>query len=178
MRITLGRKGGSSVAKRSPDYPFVPKSTAYLVPGQFWSIPLDSGVFACGRVLQLDTTSGKPHSRIFLAGLMDWWGILPPTVDSLAGRSVLEQGTMHVAAIGWNGWQILGLRDLRLDGIEPGLVRDAHVATYVQRGFDYLRPAQAEDAQLPVFSAWGPRVMKIAAEQHFGGLTSVHPESA
>jgi hypothetical protein len=49
-----------------PDYPFVPRTNATLVPGQFWSIPLTDGRFACGRVLAARAIVGQhevePHN--------------------------------------------------------------------------------------------------------------------
>ncbi|EOO27728.1 hypothetical protein ICM_01919 [Bacillus cereus BAG1X2-3] len=41
------------------NYPFKPKSNYYLVPGQFWTIPLDNRKFACGRVIET-----APNSRM------------------------------------------------------------------------------------------------------------------
>ena len=68
-----------------------------------------------------------------------------------------------------SGGQILGFRDLAIDGIEPSLFRDAWSATCVQRGFDLLRPFdRKKDAELPVFSTWGFGVIKILAEKHLG----------
>jgi hypothetical protein len=32
-----------------PEYPFEPKSNAYLLPGQFWGVPLSDRGWACGR---------------------------------------------------------------------------------------------------------------------------------
>src|SRR5689334_1475440 len=105
-------------------YPFVPKSTASLEPGQFWSIPLQSGRFACGRVLQLKEIRGRRDSRIFLAGLLDWVGSEPPTSDSISRRRAVEQGEVHVKTIHENGGQILGCRPLLEDDIEPGFFLD------------------------------------------------------
>src|SRR5262249_30056707 len=121
------------------DYPFVPKSTAYLEPGHFWSIPMRSGRFACGRVIQLRIENGKRDSRMFLAGLMDWTGNLPPTSDAIAGCGVNSQGAAHVKTIGENNGEVLGFRDLCADGIEPWMFLDAHSATRVQHGFNELR---------------------------------------
>ncbi|MDA2670396.1 Imm26 family immunity protein [Bacillus cereus group sp. MYBK104-1] len=42
------------------NYPFKPKSNCYLVPGQFWTIPLDNSKFACGRVIETD-----PNGTLF-----------------------------------------------------------------------------------------------------------------
>ncbi|MED4229245.1 Imm26 family immunity protein [Neobacillus cucumis] len=53
---------------RKVSYPFLPKSNTYLIPGQFWAIPLKSNKFACGRVIEVS----KEDKRGFLAGLMDW----------------------------------------------------------------------------------------------------------
>jgi hypothetical protein len=49
-------------------YPFEPKSNRYMKAGQFWGILLNSGKFACGRVLQIHPT----YNRGFLGALMDW----------------------------------------------------------------------------------------------------------
>src|SRR5262249_32527133 len=78
------------VVAKPMNYPFVPKSTATLEPGQFWSIPLDNGRFACGRVIQLRIENGMRDSRLFLAGLMDWWGRKPPTAERIAGCGVID----------------------------------------------------------------------------------------
>ena len=124
-----------TVAK-SVEYPFIAKSTATLEPGQFWSIPLGDGRFACGRVIQLRLEDGKRDSRTFLAGLMDWWGRKPPTAERIAGCGVVEQGGASIKTITATGGKILGFRDLSLDSIVPSLFRDAWAASWVQRGFD------------------------------------------
>ena len=94
-------------------YPFIPKSTHYLEPGQFWGIPLEHGRYACGRVL-----GTVPDSRrLFVAGLLDWCALRPPDEVSIAGRPVLEQGRAHIKTITENGGAILGCRPLDLDGI-------------------------------------------------------------
>jgi len=154
---------------RRPVYPFVPKSTAYLEPGHFWSIPLRNGGYACGRVLQLWTEAGRRNRRLFLAGLMDWSGGEPPTAEALAGRGVLDRGIVHVKTISENAGEVLGHRELALDGIEPGLFLDAACATRVQRGFDPLRPFDpGRDAGLPVLVTWGFAVIKLLADHHLG----------
>ena len=59
------------------------------------TVPLSDGRFACGRVLDAPK-SGDLHvpanSRMFLAGLLNWAGSQPPTVESIAGASLIEQG--------------------------------------------------------------------------------------
>ena len=153
---------------RQTEYPFIPRSTAYLEPGHFWSIPLAGGGYACGRVIQLRLDGGRRDPRLFLAGLMDWSGADPPTSEALAGCSVIEQGSVHVKTIGENAGEVLGFRDLALDGIEPALFRDAGCATRVQRGFEVVRVFDRErDAELPVFSTWGFGVIKRLADLRF-----------
>ena len=151
-------------------YPFVPKSTAYLKPGDFWSIPLADGQFACGRVLQLKKTEkNKFDSRAFLAGLIDWCGETPPTSDAIADRKLLEFGRVHVKTIAENNGQILGSRPLESDGIAVPLCLDsAGPNTMLQRGFEILRSATAgEMKELRTLRTWGYSVIKISAEKHF-----------
>jgi len=66
-------------------YPFQPKSTAHLRPGQFWAVPLHRpgfldypGWYGCGLVLDVVEKS----RRWFLAGLLDWADAMPPTAGT------------------------------------------------------------------------------------------------
>ena len=152
-------------------YPFVPKSTAHMREGQFWDIPLSNGRFACGRVLQFNMQNGKRHSRIFLAGLIDWCGKKLPTVTSIAGRALLRQGAVHIQTITWNKGAIRGWRSLEEDNIEP-LLELSQIGMgkgcYLQRGFEFLRPATArEQKTLYVHSGWGLEIIKLLAEDYF-----------
>lgn len=155
------------------DYPFEPKSNAYLVPGQFWGVPLSTGRWACGRVLATKTRADAyfpGNSRMFLAALMDWHGDEPPSAPAIAGRPLLAQGWAHVKSIRLNGRVILGCRDLALDGIR-GLREVTHRAggtVMLYEGAVPLRPATAEEAAaLPVFSTWGLTVISVLAERLF-----------
>jgi hypothetical protein len=163
---------------RTDNYPFVPKSTAYLQPGSFWSIPLENGLFACGRVIQMsEREDGRLDSRCFLAGLLDWVGEQPPSSETIAGCKTIDQGAVHVKTIYENQGQVLGHRPLEMDGIEPWVFRSqaARHGCYLQRGYVYLRPATMEELErYPVFSTWGYRVIKILAEMQFGQRNS-HP---
>ncbi len=160
-----------TMAVKTIRYPFVPKSTAYLKPGHFWSIPLENGRFACGRVVQLCYRDGRQDTRAFLAGLLDWSGDDLPSSAAIAGRKIIDQGSVHVKAIGENRGEVLDFRPLELDGLEPWLFRSqAGGGAHLQRGYEWLRRAtREEEAQYPVFSTWGYRVIKILAEKHFGG---------
>ena len=156
---------------RAIKYPFIPKSTAHLESGQFWSIPLSQKKYACGRVIQMQICNGKRDPRIFLAGLMDWVGTTLPDSNAIAGKKVLEQGSVHIRTIKWNGGEVMGLRDLTLDGIEPWLFLDSEPPSrncYLQRGFNIIGLANSDQqAKLEVFSAWGLEVIKILAKKHF-----------
>ncbi len=91
-------------------------------PGQFWSIPLRDGRFACGRVLRIE-----PRGRTrFIGALLDWVGDAPPTAEAIAGRPVLEVGNVHVRAIGFDGGAIVGERPLEADGITVPTVIDSY----------------------------------------------------
>ncbi len=154
-------------------YPFTPKSTSYLEPGQFWGIPLSNGSFACGRVLQLNLENEKRHTRQFLAGLMNWCGNVPPDADSLAGADLLAHGSAHVKTVAESGGQILGHRPLGLDSLPIPLTLDQAPGTKncrLRRGFEVLGIASsAQQRELAVFKGWGYNVVVILANKHFGG---------
>lgn len=151
-------------------YPFEPRSAANLLPGQFWAVRLSNGSFACGRVIQL-TPSGALGSRVtFLAGLMDWHGIEPPTAESIAGSQCIAQGQAHVKTIRENGRLILGFRGLECDGITPWEFRGAHgwMNSCVQLGLIKVRLQTPDDERLPVISTWGSGVILRLANERFG----------
>jgi hypothetical protein len=151
-------------------YPFEPRSTAHLQPGQFWAIHLDHGRFACGRIVQLIERDGKRDSRIFLAGLSSWIGRSRPTTADLAGHSVIEQGQLHVKSIRESGAVILGYRPLELDGIRPScfLDQDGGSTCMLLEGTQPLRRASSDEIrQYSVLSTWGYNVPTILAKKHF-----------
>jgi hypothetical protein len=90
-------------------YPYSPKSTAQMKPGQFWGIHLHDGTFACGVVLAARLTpEGKRDSRQFLAGLLNWRGNQLPSSDAITGCPVVAHGFAHIRTITENGADILG----------------------------------------------------------------------
>ena len=150
-------------------YPFIPKSTALLIPGQFWALPLSNGLFACGRVIQL-APAGMMGARVsFLGALLDWVASSPPTSTAIAGASCVAQGHFHIKAITETGGELLGHRLLDLDGIRPWLFRGAYgwQNSSVQEGFVPIRPQTLADDKLPVFSTWGYNVIREIAEARF-----------
>jgi hypothetical protein len=155
-----------------PPYPFEPRSNAYLLPGQFWAVPLSNGRFACGRVLASSRGSNdewvlRPSRVMFFAALMDWIGDREPQGDDLAGSHVVAQGVAHIKTIQETGGMVLGHRDLSLDGVRGLRVvtHRAGGAVYVYEGPHRLRPASREEAaQLPTMSTWGYMYIRYLAE--------------
>ncbi|TLD70536.1 hypothetical protein FEM03_12485 [Phragmitibacter flavus] len=89
--------------------PFCPKSTSYLKPGHFWSIPIDDDRFGCGVVLALHLNrEGKRETRSFLAGLLDWNGDAPPRASEIENREVIATRFAHIKAITMSGGEIIG----------------------------------------------------------------------
>ncbi|KMM38484.1 Imm26 family immunity protein [Guptibacillus hwajinpoensis] len=151
---------------RKVTYPFVPKSNKFLLPGQFWAIPLESGRYACGRVMQVS----REDTRGFLAGLMDWIGDGPPTIDNIEGYKIIDQGDAHIKTIQETGMDgtILGFRSLELDNIEPGYFKSAEFFDehcILMKGYEELRPIiKGEWERFPTFSTWGYLFIKELAD--------------
>lgn len=107
---------------------------------------------------------------MFLAGLMDWVGDALPDSESIAGCSVLDNGFAHIKTIHVTGGEILGVRDLSIDGIR-GLQKVSHRGgrtVYVYEGATRLRPASdTEAAEWPILGVWGYRMIALRAEKAF-----------
>ncbi|MDR4947133.1 Imm26 family immunity protein [Neobacillus cucumis] len=154
---------------RKVSYPFLPKSNTYLIPGQFWAIPLRTNKFACGRVIEVS----KEDKRGFLAGLMDWVGEYPPSAETIAGTKTLKQGDVHIKTIHETGvdGMILGYRPLEEDGIEPDFFKSQEGFAnncMLMKGYQQLSPVTKEEWQkYSTFSTWGYLVIKNLAEKYF-----------
>ena len=98
-------------------YPFVPRSRAKLVVGQFWSLPLPGGRFACGRLLSLPGKVGTKQARLLVVGIENWLGMAAPTLKDIRGKDIVARGIVHVSAIRENRGVVLGRRSLASDGI-------------------------------------------------------------
>ena len=149
-------------------YPFEPKSTRSLTPGDYWAVPLSDGGFACGRVLQTDGDHLPTPSRTFFGGLHDWFGKSAPTSENIAGATFVDFGIMHVRAITRVGGQVLGNRSLAADAIELPVMLDAHggPTARVIRGAHTLRIARREEwGTLPVLGFWGYDFIQTLAEK-------------
>jgi hypothetical protein len=155
-----------NASKRS--FPFVPKSNAFLRPGDFWGFQFAPNKFSAGRVIEMPWQHGLDERRCFLAGLIDWCGPAPPLAADIAGKKVLEQGTMHVRAFTFSKWEIDGNRDIELDGIKPWLFKTAEMTQFVQQGYQKERLGTDTELQtLPVASGWGMTYIVQCAKRHF-----------
>ncbi|UPM56096.1 Imm26 family immunity protein [Gottfriedia acidiceleris] len=154
---------------RKVSYPFLPKSNSFLIPGQFWAIPLKNNKFACGRVIEVS----KEDKRGFLAGLMDWVGDEPPTSESIAGKKTLMQGDAHIKTIHETGFEgmVLGYRSLEEDDIVPDMFKSESVFSEtckLMKGYEKIRPINKEEwEKYSTFSTWGYLVIKNLAEDFF-----------
>ena len=159
---------------RPPVYPFIPKSSAYLEPGQFWAIPLSDGRFGCGRILAVPREP-DPNlmvgTRAFLAGLLDWVAERPPDGDAIAGTRLVAQGFAHIKAITTTGGSVLGLRPLQLDGIVPARWKShqAGGTVWVYEGATRLHPITPDERSFPIISIWGYSFIRDLAERRFVG---------
>jgi hypothetical protein len=118
---------------RDPTYPFVPKSTAHMRVGQIWAVPLSNGRYGCGYVVALDPS----RRRMFVAGLIDWFGDAPPTASQLVGHRVIEHAKAHLKTITEQGGEILGRVEVPLPVVPD-----------------------------PRDHVWGYNVIRILAEKH------------
>lgn len=150
-----------------PPYPFKPKSSANLRPGDYWALPLAGGKYGCGRVIALKPMAGTGSRSMLLAGLMNWIASKPPTTDGLAGCTTIAQGQIHLRSIWETGGVILGNRPLADDELEADqfLSESPGKNCMLMQGYEILRPASAkEQSQLPVFTTWGYLIIQGKAQ--------------
>lgn len=108
---------------RSPTYPFTPRSTVHLVPGQFFSFPLPSGGYSCCQVLPGVWPYRPPTRTRFPVGLLGWRGNSPAVAADLVGRVVVARGWAHVGLFAEYGVAVSGEAPLVAD--RPGPAADA-----------------------------------------------------
>lgn len=97
-------------------------------------------------------------ARTFLAGLLGWIGSVPPSDDTIAGASIIDQGNAHIRTIHETGGSIVGNRPLAADGITPlrWVTHRGGGTVYLYEGLRRLRPAtDAERCDMPLMSTWG-----------------------
>jgi len=147
-------------------YPFVPRSNRQLSVGDFWSIPLADGRFACGRVLEIQ----PDDTWAIWAGLLDWVGTDPPTFDAIAGRKTVEEGQMHVISIKSVAGRVLGHRPLELDKLKPRRMKSQmeRRGCMLVQGFKTLgRITDSQFRRLPTQSTWSREGILHKAQRRF-----------
>jgi hypothetical protein len=88
-----------------------------------------------------------PKDRVgVVVGLMNWLGDEPPSSESIAGHSLLEQAKARFETISTGG-EVLGIRPLDLDGLVAVDPDASHVGA--------------------VHRVWGSRRILILAEEYF-----------
>jgi hypothetical protein len=144
------------------EYPFEPKSMASLSAGDFWSIPLSNGSYACGMVLQ-KAPNGTPGARVRFCGvLLDWNGRATPDAPDVANRRILAQAYMHILAISRFG-QVLGNLDSR---VRPSPILWHDGGQHILRGYDVVRRwSIADQGIVPALEFWGWDIIKEKAEK-------------
>jgi len=148
-------------------YPFAPKSTTGLRPGDFWAVPRTDGWYGCGRVLQVDGDQLVSPRRSFFGGLLDWVQRERPTSESIAGAGLLDSGIMHIKAILTTGGEVIENRPLDLDGLRLPTLLNAHGGADIMllSGAQSVRPARRDEwGTLPVLRYWGYNVITTLAE--------------
>lgn len=157
------------MAVRDQAYPFRPSSNRSVRSGQFWALPLREGWFGCGRVLDLPEGSFPGQRTMFLAGLIDWFGLEPPSAESIAGAPLLAVGSTHIKCVQETGGMILGHRSLEADGIVlPRFVDAPGPDPGVYEGLRWIGHAdRREMLELPRCPVWGFLMIQIKAQQRW-----------
>lgn len=123
---------------RHPGYPFDPKSTAHVRPGDFWAIATRrGGWYCCGLVLAI---SNLTATRSLVVALLDWCEPDLPTANSIAKSAVLDFGVAHVKTVRETGGMLLGRGD----------------------------PPTIAGIDNPNLTVWGYRYIEGLAHHHFG----------
>jgi hypothetical protein len=137
------------------------------MPGDFWSVPLDDGRFACGRVLKKFPV-GIPGARVaFWGGLQEWVGTQPPNEAVISDTGIIDAGKLHILSITTTGGDIAG--NVPLTSLETIACCCVSCGTHVLDPFDFVRVATDEDRkQLIPCGAWGYSFIKLRAQNLFG----------
>jgi len=124
--------------RRHPGYPFDPRSTAHVRPGDFWAITTRRGHwYCCGQVLAI---SDLTTMRSLVVALLDWCEPDLPTASSVANVAVVDFGVAHVKTVRETGGMLLGRGD----------------------------PPTVAGIGSPNLPVWGYRHIEGLAHRHFG----------
>jgi hypothetical protein len=125
------------------DFPFAPRSTASLEVGDLIGVPCEPSGWACLQVTDLKR-SGSGSKTTFVAGVLPWRGADPPTSDSTAGLTALEQALVAVELFTEGGLEVHDSGEV-LDGGLDSNFRDMRVGAkhHVWGWRSAIRHAQA-----------------------------------
>jgi hypothetical protein len=151
-------------------YPFKPKSNSKLEPGQFWSIKLENGEYACGLVLSVPPRENRDTKTVFV-GLLSWHGKTKPTSEVLEGSNleIIDQGEAHVKTITSFGESIEGKIELHKAKIVIANEVDSNYGphSYVVNGFNVLGKSAPEDHEkLKKHRTWGYNFINLLANKY------------
>ena len=145
-------------------YPFVPERASQIEDGEFFSIPMKDGRYACGRILLIERKSGRKTKNL-LVGIHHWCGDKKPTPEDIHQRPIIEQGEIHINAIGYMGGAVLGHKCVHEDDLTP--LMQIYAGSYML-GFDNLGQASNEDyGRYSSRGSWGLDFARLLAESHF-----------
>ena len=148
-------------------YPFKPKSTAHIQPGDFWAVPISGGRYGCGRVIALREPGQTGSKSMLLVGLMNWIGHAPPQAGDLGGLKTVHQAQIHLRSILETGGAILGPRPLEADEIEPDyfLSESPGSTCLLMKGYSFLRKATpSEQLTFQSLMTWGYLIIQNRAQ--------------
>jgi hypothetical protein len=110
------------MARRSQGYPFTPRSTARLLPGQLFSFPLSDGGYGCCQVVPGMWPYQPPTRTRFRAGLLGWRGAALAVPTEVTGCRIIAYGWAHVGLFAAFGTEVIGKAPLAEE--RPGGVVD------------------------------------------------------
>jgi hypothetical protein len=108
-------------------FPFSPRSTASLEPGDLIAVPGEASEWACLQVV--DVKRQGPGARTtFVAGVLPWRGQSPPTRDSIRGLAASEHGLVPIELFTRAGLQVVDQAEVVSTDL-PSNFRDLQVGT-------------------------------------------------
>lgn len=147
--------------KKVRTFPLLPKSNAYLEPGDYFAIPLPADKWACGRVLG----RGPTGRSTFIGTVMDWCGTDRPTCQDIEGVEFADRLCHHhIKTITRFGMQIDGNCPIDQGDLPVTLV---HSKMMMRGGLPTGEPIDVSAPRMPAASN---DALILFAVQKFGGL--------
>jgi hypothetical protein len=113
------------VASRS--FPFAPRSTQSLEPGDLIAVPCEPSGWACLQVIDV-RRSGPGARTTFVAGVLPWRGDGPPTRQAVSRLGASEMGLVPIEVFTDGGLQVVDQGDVVATDL-PSNFRDLGVGT-------------------------------------------------